>query len=531
MLHEGERNDGLIRFCGAMRAKGASLDVMTAAALAHNREVCMPPLADDEVGKIAQSAANYAPSCAVARPRDCNRATVVKSIDLQAFLAMQFPPRSCIVQPWLPDQGLTLIYGPRGILKTWFGLSIAVSVAAGEQFLGWHVERPRNVAYLDGEMPARVLQERLRKLLPPGDLIGSIRLITPDLQPDGILDLSSLADQESLEPHLQGIDLIIGDNLSCLVRTGKENEGESWLPVQGWALKQRAKGRTVCFLHHANKGGQQRGSSRREDVLDTVISLRRPQDYQPSEGAKAELHFEKSRGFFGDDAKPLEIALTSDGDKLTWTYQALEDSMHTRIVSLANEGLSQKDIAIELDLNKSTVSRHFKSAQEHGELHGCTPRGRNRATQAKNEDKRATKYATEGATTPRRPAAHSETVRNSPRNCKATKVKPACNSKDEKQGQKLHGTNGDQLPLNLPDPAAGKSSERPRFVRRPRPPNKPRDELPDLHASHYHESVIANLAAHGVTPDASGCYDLESFNRFAMEPPPKSARSRQRKPH
>ena len=77
--------------------------------------------------------------------------------------------------------------------------------------------------------------------------------------------------------------------------------------MQEWALEQRRAGRSVAFVHHAGKGGQQRGTSRREDVLDTVIALRKPADHKPDQGARFELHYEKSRGFYGNDAKPFEL--------------------------------------------------------------------------------------------------------------------------------------------------------------------------------------------------------------------------------
>ena len=66
---------------------------------------------------------------------------------------------------------------------------------------------------------------------------------------------------------------MILDNLSALCVSGKENEGESWLPVQRWALRLRQRGISVLFVHHAGKGGAQRGTSRREDLLDVVINL------------------------------------------------------------------------------------------------------------------------------------------------------------------------------------------------------------------------------------------------------------------
>ncbi len=41
----------------------------------------------------------------------------------------------------------------------------------------------------------------------------------------------------------------------------------------------------------------QRGTSRREDVLDTVIQLKRPKDYEPEDGGRFEVHFTKHCGF------------------------------------------------------------------------------------------------------------------------------------------------------------------------------------------------------------------------------------------
>jgi hypothetical protein len=79
--------------------------------------------------------------------------------------------------------------------------------------------------------------------------------------------------------------------------------------MQDLVLNLRRSGTTTLIVHHSGKGGQQRGTSRREDVLDTVISLRRPDGYDPTEGARSEVHYEKSRGFTGADAIPFEASL------------------------------------------------------------------------------------------------------------------------------------------------------------------------------------------------------------------------------
>ena len=82
------------------------------------------------------------------------------------------------------------------------------------------------------------------------------------------------------------------------------------LPRRAVETPQEAR-RTVAVLlvHHAGVNGRQRGTSRREDALDTVIALRRPADYSPEQGARFEVHIEKARTFAGEGALPFEAAV------------------------------------------------------------------------------------------------------------------------------------------------------------------------------------------------------------------------------
>ena len=134
--------------------------------------------------------------------------------------------------------------------------------------------------------------------------------------------------------------MIVMDNLSTLIRTGKENEGEGWLPVQEWVLRLRRRGISVLFIHHAGKAGQQRGTSRREDVLDTIIVLKKPADYTSGDGAYFEIHFEKARGLYGDEVKPFEARLESHEDNqgittINWIHKILEDSTREKVKHLS----------------------------------------------------------------------------------------------------------------------------------------------------------------------------------------------------
>lgn len=296
--------------------------------------------------------------------------TAIK-VSLADFLAREFPPRQNLLAPWLPEQGLCMVYAPRGVGKTYFALSVAYAVAAGGRFLNWYAPEPQGVLYLDGEMPATVMQERLAAIVRGADQepAAPFELVTPDLQERGIPRLDCAAGQAAIEEVMSPeTKLIICDNLSTLT-SGAENDGDDWLPVQSWALSQRAQGRSVLMVHHAGKGGQQRGTSRREDVLDTVLALKHPPGYTPDQGASFEIHFEKGRGIYGDNTLPIEATLTESTEgALTWASRTLEASTLDKVVKLTREGLNQPEIADALGINKSTVSRHLKKARSMGLL-------------------------------------------------------------------------------------------------------------------------------------------------------------------
>ncbi len=295
----------------------------------------------------------------------------LKAVSIEAFLRMELPPREMLLGLWLPGQGLVMVFAPRGVGKTYVALGIAYAVSSGGQFLKWEAPKARRVLYIDGEMPGVVMQERLAGIVgasdkeAPGDFL---RLITPDLQEYGIPDLATPEGQAEIEHHLVGVELVVLDNLSTLCRSGAENEAESWGVVQEWALGLRRRGISVLFVHHAGKSGQQRGTSAREDVLDTVISLRRPTDYMASDGARFEVHFDKARGVYGDDVRSFEAKLETRDGHVFWTMKDSDDSAIERVAEAINAGLSIRDAAKEAGVSKSTAQRHKLKAAERGLL-------------------------------------------------------------------------------------------------------------------------------------------------------------------
>lgn len=294
-----------------------------------------------------------------------------RSIDLEAFLALELPEREILLYPFLPTQGLVLLYAKRGVGKTHVALGMACSVACGGRFLNWNCPRARKVLYVDGEMPAVSMQERLRKIYSSGDFQkpepGFFQLITPDLRVS-MPDLSTPEGQAEVEELAKDAALIVLDNLSTLFRSGSENEAESWQSAQDWLLKLRRTGKSVVLVHHAGKGGQQRGTSKKEDILDAVIILKQPDDYQAEHGACFEVHFEKARHFHGNDAASFQVKLTETAEGSSkWEISNISiDKEVLEIADFMNKGFTIKEIEDQTSYSKSQIETLRKKARNLG---------------------------------------------------------------------------------------------------------------------------------------------------------------------
>jgi hypothetical protein len=157
-------------------------------------------------------------------------------------------------------------------------------------------------------------------------------------------------------------------DLSTLVNGGRENDAESWNEMQTWLLKLRRLGKTVLFIHHSGRSGNARGTSKREDVLDTVIQLKHPEDYEPEDGARFEIHLTKARGVHGNDARPFEAKLDVIDGRDRWTFSVLQDNLLDQIEELSRQGGTVRGIAEQLGLKRSKVQRSIDKMRMEGRL-------------------------------------------------------------------------------------------------------------------------------------------------------------------
>lgn len=294
------------------------------------------------------------------------------------FLQKPHRKREHIMGPFV-KQGLNMVYAPPGVGKTFFSTSLAFAMATKGRFLNWECEIKQRVIYFDGELPAFVLQDRLKALMQqnPGCFTSgaTFDIVTPDEQSNPMPDLSTSEGQQAALELIGDAEFIVLDNISTLCRSGEENSAESWIPVQNWLLRLRAMGKSVLLVHHSGKGpsNNQRGTSKREDVLDTVISLAHPAGYSAQSGCQFEMKFKKSRHFRTElDTQEVVAKYSSN---YGWEVQSLSDSLMNQVESLKtmNPKMSQRAIAEELGLSQATVFRLLKSLKNATKIDIDTP--------------------------------------------------------------------------------------------------------------------------------------------------------------
>jgi hypothetical protein len=294
------RHNYLLTVAGRMRRAGLEHDEILAALRVHNGAHCDPPRADRELQELALFVARK-PAAAVLEDETAAEPFPPELVlGAAAFMDLSLPEREPLIDTLLFKQSIVELYGPRGSMKTWTAMGMAVAITTGTNFAAWTVPANRSVLYVDGEMSGRDFQERWRAMLrgqrPDGLHIMPSELFFKVFNAGFVINnpeqqVRFLATLRTLKP---APDLIIFDNLSSLTLGLDENDNTQQEQVLAFFRALRHMGHAVLFVHHTGKSGDQRGASRREDWLDLVIRLDPPEGYcyPPS----AALSFTKIRG-------------------------------------------------------------------------------------------------------------------------------------------------------------------------------------------------------------------------------------------
>ncbi len=260
------------------------------------------------------------------------------SVSGQAFRELKITPRKRLLGEWFREGDTGFIFSFRGGGKAWLAYGIARAVARGEAFGVWEKgENAVPVGYIDGEMPAELMQERDKAF---GEASENLTLINHEILFERTGLVLNLADQKIQAAIMQwcldaGHKILVIDNLSTLVGGVKENDADAWERLLPWLLDLRRRKIAVVIVHHAGRSGEMRGTSRREDSVFWIIKLERQEDYVDA-GCCFLARFEKNRN------------CAQDPDSLIWTFKP--DAFSGR-VTITTKRASLKDLVLDLILD------------------------------------------------------------------------------------------------------------------------------------------------------------------------------------
>ena len=324
-------------------------------------------------------------------------------IDGLTFDTIEYPKVNLIVDPIIPERSFNQIYGYYESGKTMFGVALSMAMCSGRDFLGWTIPNPVPTLYVESELPGDQFRSRRNAIKTdyfekgiPFRAEHHFTLTQDDLTMAGFkYGFKSIAvaqhegkdaakdygrkGREFIENILYKIEQRTGrkpfyflDNMTRLA-TIDENKAPDWHPFINWGIDIKNKGFAGCFVHHANKGGNSKGSSGSSTIgrlLDTSIALRKlDNEYRFDMTGKANMQssieFDKSRGFGGSDASKKRIITMNEYGE--WKAYPYLKQVSFQILKFHNQGMSQKEIREihkELDLSAPSVDRLYKELVE-----------------------------------------------------------------------------------------------------------------------------------------------------------------------
>lgn len=303
------------------------------------------------------------------------RATERAILDVADFLKTSIPSRKIYLKPWIWESFIAMISAWRGVGKSAFTMGAVNALSRGEPFGPWETTAAVPCLYFDAEMTMQDTLERFQGIY--SEMAGreNLFIYSDHLSASLGMPAANLLDEKwrawMKEEVLlkRGVKLWALDNIGAVTPGLDENSREAWSPINRWLLDLRFAGISTILIHHEGKGGEQRGTSAREDNLDISISLKRPKDYHPEDGARFICRFEKARIRQQDLhlISDLEFKLDTDPKgRALWTYANLKQENKARVLKMLDEGTAAKDIAAGLGITAARVSQIKKEAVRDG---------------------------------------------------------------------------------------------------------------------------------------------------------------------
>lgn len=284
---------------------------------------------------------------------------------------LKLTPRKKLLGEWFAESDCGFIFAPRGVGKTFFGIAIASALSNGGDFGDWNAPEAVKVLYVDGEMPAVMMLERIEGL---NANMENFLFLNHEVLFDRSGKVLNIANREVQQAITQwciesAAKVLFLDNLSTLASGMKENEADSWELVNPWLLDLRRRKIAVVIIHHAGRSGEMRGTSKREDNVFWIIALDdMKKNADNKRGARFISHFTKPSRNTQDEVSAYEwhFVTESNGEVTISHKRAQTLDVFKRVIE---SGVTKCDeVAAAMKLQPYEVSRLAKKAIDAGWL-------------------------------------------------------------------------------------------------------------------------------------------------------------------
>lgn len=175
-------------------------------------------------------------------------------IDVDEWLTRPLPPPDFLLGELLSTTGRVGLAADTGLGKSMLGMGLAFAMAKAAPFLGWTPPRPSRWLVLDGEMPADLLQDRIRTAAgwfghQPGQARPSI------LSHEDVAEMPPLDTEDGFRWLMELIDRrgpfdgLIFDNIMSLA-SGDLREETTWRDLLPVAMELSRRKMAQFWLHH-----------------------------------------------------------------------------------------------------------------------------------------------------------------------------------------------------------------------------------------------------------------------------------------
>ena len=300
-------------------------------------------------------------------------------ISIGDILARNSKSTEVISQPLLGKGESLMLWAESGIGKSLFTLHWMVALASGRDFGPWNTLGPQKVCYLDMEMSAPEITDRLKDAKTSGyferGALKNMSFISDAFTSssewmDSRFDLNDPEDVCSIIEQLktQHTDILVIDNLTTASDSiTSENDAAALRRVLSNLKQILLEGFSLVLIHHSTKAnGSYRGSGSLESIFHTVV---RADSVSSSDGPCLDIIAKKCRSgrFRVNDKWRWSF---KDG---SWTEATTkEDEWLNHVLTTAENGTfeTQKELASALGVTPKVITEAKQALIRSGRTNG-----------------------------------------------------------------------------------------------------------------------------------------------------------------